>query len=41
MTLEIREIVLDKLFLVLSLLAFAYIGFASLVNQKQKVAAVK
>ncbi len=40
MTLEISEIVLAKSFLVLGLLAFACIGFASLVNQKQKKAAV-
>ena len=32
MTLEISEIVLAKSFLVLGLLAFACIGFASLVN---------
>ena len=41
MTLEISEIVLAKSFLVLGLLAFACIGFVSLVNQKQKGAAVK
>ena len=41
MTLEISEIVLAKSFLVIGLLAFACIGFASLVNQKQKGAAVK
>ena len=41
MTFEISEIVLAKSFLVLGLLAFACIGFASLVNQKQKGAAVK
>ena len=41
MTLEISEIVLAKSCLVIGLLAFACIGFASLVNQKQKVAAVK
>ena len=41
MTLEISEIVLAKSFLVLGLIAFACIGFASLVNQKQKAAAVK
>ena len=36
MNLEISEIVLAKSFLVIGLLAFACIGFASLVNQKQK-----
>ena len=41
MTLEISEIVLAKSFLVLGLLAFACIGFASLVNQNQKGAAVR
>ena len=41
MSLEISEIVLAKSFLVLGLLAFACIGFATLVNQKQKGAAVK
>ncbi len=41
MTLEISEIVLAKSFLVLGLLAFACIGFASLVNQKQKGATGK
>jgi len=41
MTLEISEIVLAKSFLVIGLLAFACVGFASFVNQKQKRAAVK
>tara|TARA_Y100001968_G_scaffold46021_1_gene36138 strand:+ start:872 stop:997 length:126 start_codon:yes stop_codon:yes gene_type:complete len=41
MTLEISEIVLAKSFLILGLLAFASVGFASLVNQKQKSAAFK
>ena len=41
MTLDISEIVLAKSFLVLGLLAFACIGFASLVNQKQKGVTVK
>ena len=36
MTFEISEFVLAKSFLVLGLLAFACIGFAGLVNQKQK-----
>tara|TARA_Y100001968_G_C19230744_1_gene654334 strand:+ start:461 stop:604 length:144 start_codon:yes stop_codon:yes gene_type:complete len=36
MTLEISEIVLAKSFLVIGLLAFAFIGFALLINQKQK-----
>ena len=36
MTLEISEIVLAKSFLVIGLLAFTSIGFASLVNQKQR-----
>ena len=41
MNLEISEIVLAKSFLVLGLLAFGCIGFASLVNKKQKEAAVR
>tara|TARA_B100000945_G_scaffold58660_1_gene43540 strand:+ start:767 stop:892 length:126 start_codon:yes stop_codon:yes gene_type:complete len=41
MTLEISEIVLAKSFLVIGFLAFAFIGFASLINQKQKGASVK
>ena len=41
MTLEISEIVLAKSFLVLGLVKFVCIGFAALVNQKQKGAAVK
>tara|TARA_Y100001968_G_scaffold254898_1_gene240921 strand:- start:99 stop:224 length:126 start_codon:yes stop_codon:yes gene_type:complete len=41
MTLEISEIVLAKSFLVLGLLAFACVGFASLINQKQKGVTVK
>ena len=36
MTFEISEFILAKSFLVIGLLAFAFIGFASLVNQKQK-----
>ncbi len=36
MTLTISEIVLAKSFLVIGLLAFAFIGFASLVNKKQR-----
>ena len=36
MTLEISEIVLAKSFLLIGLLAFTFIGFASLVNQKQR-----
>ena len=41
MNLEISEIVLAKSFLIIGLLAFTCIGFASLVNQKQKKAAVR
>tara|TARA_B100000700_G_scaffold228435_1_gene252349 strand:+ start:426 stop:551 length:126 start_codon:yes stop_codon:yes gene_type:complete len=41
MTLQISEIVLAKSFLVIGFLAFALIGFASLINQKQKGASVK
>ena len=41
MTLEISEIVLAKSFAVIGLLAFSCIGFASLVNNKKKGAAVK
>ena len=41
MTLEISEIILAKVFLVIGLVAFVCIGFASLVNQKQKGVSVK
>ena len=41
MTFEISEIVLAKSCLCIGLLAFACIGFASLVNQKQKGVTVK
>ena len=41
MTIVISEIVLAKSFLVLGLLAFACIGFAGLVNQKQKGVTIK
>ena len=41
MTLEISEIVLAKSFMIIGLLAFSCIGFASLVNQKQKGASAK
>ena len=41
MTLEISEIVLAKSFLVIGLLAFSFVGFGSLVNQKQKGASAK
>ena len=41
MTLEVSEIILAKSFLVIGLLAFAFIGFAALINQKQKKTTVK
>ena len=41
MTLVISEVALAKLFLVLGLAAFSCVGFASLVNHKQKGVVIK
>tara|TARA_Y100001968_G_C19104932_1_gene594405 strand:- start:141 stop:266 length:126 start_codon:yes stop_codon:yes gene_type:complete len=41
MTIEISEMVLAESFFIIGLLAFIFIGFASLISKKQKEASAK